>query len=436
MTVAAVTTQLTAIATAIIAARVLQEVGFGELGMVRSTILVFSVLAGTSLGVSCTKYVAEFRDKDPARAGRIVGLMLNVGLICGIIGTILCLVFASPLAVLAVKAEQLTGALRIGCLLVGLNILIGAELGALNGLEAFHSAMLIRCFRGLITLVLVSLGVCISGVNGAISGYVAASLCTLPIVHIMLKRRCEQAGIAVRHRHVLSDMPILWRFSIPAVLAGISTQSFEWLAKVLLSRQPDGMAQVGFITAALALAGFVQFLPQQFAAPMMPILSHVYAAGQRGSFRRAIQKGSLLLIVVGIVVAIPMVLLARHLMTTYGGSFVVGAPALVIIALTYGLVSATMVSTAALAATGRMWTQTAHKLAWGTTMVFAMYWLAEYGALGMAYSYAIANVTYGTLQFITVARLVRGMQNEAKPDAVSQVGLMTQAAPSGQLVAK
>jgi O-antigen/teichoic acid export membrane protein len=418
-TVAALVSRLMAMTVAIVAARILGNARFGELGLVRSTILVFGVLAGSSLGLSCTKYVAEFRDTAPERAGRIIGLMFNVGVICGTLGTLLCLVLASPVAAFVMDARQLADTLRLGCLLVGLNILIGTELGALNGLEAFHGAMLVKSLQGVLNLVFVSIGVWKFGVDGAIGGHVLASVCTLPVAHVVLKRRCRRAGIVVTHRHVLSDAPIIWKFAIPAVLAGVSTQSFEWLARILLSRQPDGFAQVGVVTAALSLALLVQFLPQQVALPMMPILSNVYSSGQRELFRRTIRQSSVLLIAVGLAVAIPMVFLARNLMTMYGASFASGVAVLVILCLTYGLMSVTMVFTNALAAAGRMWTQTGHKLAWGVTMAVSMYVLVGHGALGMAYAYAAANLVYGMLQFVTVTRLVRKMGNERQSSALS-----------------
>ncbi len=47
---------------------------FGKLGIVQSTVGMFQVFAGFGLGLTATKYVAEFRDSDPAKTGRIIGL--------------------------------------------------------------------------------------------------------------------------------------------------------------------------------------------------------------------------------------------------------------------------------------------------------------------------------------------------------------------------
>ncbi|NOZ40854.1 MAG: oligosaccharide flippase family protein [Planctomycetes bacterium] len=57
----------------ILVARMLGKTVYGELGMIRSTVGMFGVFAGFGLGLTATKHVAEFRESDPERAGRIVG---------------------------------------------------------------------------------------------------------------------------------------------------------------------------------------------------------------------------------------------------------------------------------------------------------------------------------------------------------------------------
>jgi len=46
----------------------------GQLGMVQSTAGMFGIFAGFGMGLTANKHVAELKIKDPARAGRIIGL--------------------------------------------------------------------------------------------------------------------------------------------------------------------------------------------------------------------------------------------------------------------------------------------------------------------------------------------------------------------------
>src|ERR1700680_1978946 len=68
----------------VICARLLGRSDFGQLTMVQSTAGVFGVFAGMGLGMTATRYIAEFRTSDPARAGRILGLAQLVAIIAGL----------------------------------------------------------------------------------------------------------------------------------------------------------------------------------------------------------------------------------------------------------------------------------------------------------------------------------------------------------------
>ena len=72
-----------AVLASIVSARLLGKVTFGEFGMVTGTVGAFGMLAGLGLGLTATKFVAERRVTDPARAGHVLGLVVQVALISG-----------------------------------------------------------------------------------------------------------------------------------------------------------------------------------------------------------------------------------------------------------------------------------------------------------------------------------------------------------------
>ena len=82
----------------VISARLLDTVGFGELGIINSTIGMFGVFAGFGLGMTATKYVAELRATDPARAGRIIALSSVVAFATGSAMTLALAIFAPVIA--------------------------------------------------------------------------------------------------------------------------------------------------------------------------------------------------------------------------------------------------------------------------------------------------------------------------------------------------
>ena len=77
------------LAATVLVARMLGKTVYGELGMIQSTVGMFGVFAGFGLGLTATKHVAEFRESDADRAGRIIGLANSTASATGILSAII-----------------------------------------------------------------------------------------------------------------------------------------------------------------------------------------------------------------------------------------------------------------------------------------------------------------------------------------------------------
>src|ERR1035437_1760311 len=134
--IGAVISQGSNLAASVITARLLGREQFGEYGMIQSTVGMLGVFAGLGLGVTATKYVAEFRTLNPERAGRIIALGCAVAIVLGGLLALCLLAYAPVLAAKTLHAPGLADELRIASLLLFFNALNGAQTGALSGLEA------------------------------------------------------------------------------------------------------------------------------------------------------------------------------------------------------------------------------------------------------------------------------------------------------------
>jgi len=163
------------LAASIVCARLLGEAGFGALGMIQSTVGMFGVLAGLGLGLTSTKYVAEFRRSDPERAGRILGLSATAAFFAGLLMAAALILAAPLLSRTVLAAPSLVGPLALGAGLVFFGAINGAQTGALAGLEAFATIARVNLWSGILSFPLIVFGVWSGGIAGAIAGMVAAS---------------------------------------------------------------------------------------------------------------------------------------------------------------------------------------------------------------------------------------------------------------------
>ena len=156
----------------IVVARTVGQEHFGQFGVVQGTIGVFALCAGLGMSVTATKHVAEWRQSDPLRAGRILGLST---LLAAVSSTLMCaaLIAIAPwLAKTTLASAEVGSLLRLGCGLLFFGVLNGAVAGALYGFEGFKPVAIVDVGAGLAGCGAVIAGVLTAGLPGAIVGLV------------------------------------------------------------------------------------------------------------------------------------------------------------------------------------------------------------------------------------------------------------------------
>ena len=236
--------------TSIATARLLGAEPFGELGILQSTVGVFSVFAGLRLGLTATGPVAELVVTDPERARGLVVLSARVSVCLGLVLALGLLLFARPLAVHALDAPHLEETLRIGALLILLGAVNGAQTRALAGFEAFKTIARINLRTGLASCVLMMLGVLLAGLPGAVWSLAAGLFVNCLLNHLALRAEAGRAGVALHWTGGGADWRSVCGFTLPAVFCGIIILPVSWAALTLLVHQSEGYQEMGIVNAA------------------------------------------------------------------------------------------------------------------------------------------------------------------------------------------
>lgn len=308
-------------AATVLVARILGKNVFGELGMIQSTVGMFGVFAGFGLGLTATKHVAEFRDSDPDRAGRIIGLSELVAIVTGGLLALGLFLFAPWLAEHIINAPHLAGVLRIAALILFINALNGAQTGALSGFEAFKTIAHVNVFVGLISFPLLVCGAWFGGLTGAVWALTINLGVNWLLNHLALRKEARRYRVPFTFRNCGRESSVLWTFSLPLALSSSLAGPVLWAANALLVNQPEGYAELGLYTAVYQL-----FLPASFVTAIaanvyLPILSSSFATDSLERFRVHAKK---MLFTNGIgLLLFSLVLLGLSplLLPIYGGDF-------------------------------------------------------------------------------------------------------------------
>lgn len=368
----------------IVVARLLGKDSYGELGMIQSTVGMFGVFAGFGLGLTATKYVAEYRERDPARAGRIIGMsgafaFASAGLMA------LTLVALAPwLAADTINAPHLTNLLRIGAIILFFSAMNGAQTGALAGLEAFKKTAQVNVFVGLVAFPVLLVGTYLSGLQGAVTALAINLGFNWLFNHLALRKEAKQRFVPLTLVGAIREWPILWRFSLPSALAGMMVGPVTWACSAMLANQPDGYGELGIYNAANQWHVLLMYLPGILSSVLLPILSKEMSEDEYKNPSRML----ILSIRANLLIVAPLVLilsaLSPFIMQAYGSGFEQGWPTFIVAMMTALVVAAQTSVAQVIIASGRVWMGLLMNVGWALTFVVLAAWLVQNGALGLA----------------------------------------------------
>jgi O-antigen/teichoic acid export membrane protein len=366
----------------VVAARLLGTEEFGELGVIRNTTLVFTTIAGIGLGVTATKHVAQCRETDPDRAGRIIGQSAGFAFVIGASGATILAIFAPWIASTLFAAPHLDGLLRLGAAMLLFSALIAAQRGALSGFEAFRARSAVDLVMGLITLPAVVAGVVLWGLPGAVGGLVVSQTISWFVSSVVLHQ--------VARRRVMNEIRLLWSFSLPATINSAMFTPVNWVATVILVHQVDGYREMGLFNAANQVFVGLSMFPQLLGQVVLPMLSNLRGLGDRARYTKLMRVAVAANLGVLVVAAVPLVLLAGPVMGVFGEDFVAGARTLVVLVLAAILMGAGQVLTHSIVANGRVWISVGINVLGAAALIALTWLLRSHGALGLAIATAVA----------------------------------------------
>jgi O-antigen/teichoic acid export membrane protein len=376
----------------ILVARMLGKTVYGELGIIQSTVSMFGVFAGFGLGLTATKHVAEFRQKDPDRAGRIIAISGLTAMVTGGFMAIGMFIFAPWLAEHTINAPRLAGMLRVSALMLFASALNGAQIGALSGFEAFKTIAHVNLFVGLISFPLMVGGAYLGGLTGAVWALCINMGVNWLLNHIALRKEAKRFNVPFTFKHCTREMSVLWRFSLPAVLSGAMAGPVSWICSALLVNQPGGYGEMGIFSAANQWYTMMLFLPGMLGGVVLPVLSERLGARDKKQSMKvmsfAIKMNALLVL--------PFVLLlsivSPYIMNLYGEGFRSGWPTLVVVLLTAGILALQTPVGQIIAASGKMWIGFAMNTGWAIAVILGTLLLIGNGSFGLAIARAIGYI--------------------------------------------
>lgn len=386
----AITSRLISLMTFVFVARLLGLVDYGKFGIVQSTVSMFGVFAGFGLGQASTKYIAELRYKHPERAGRIIALSGLVAMAFGVIVASILFVLSPWLANKTLSDPGITNILRIGSFILLIESMIGAQIGALVGLEAFKTTAKINMILSVLSFPLIMGGVYIGGLVGGVWGLAMSRIINLILNYLAMNYEARISGIVITYKYAHSEIKILWEYGFPSMLSGAMVSPTLWVCNSMLVNTYDGYAQMGLLQATMIFQQILLFIGNAISAPLMPLL-----ASNIGECNERLDKVNMLLTwAIGVLVADFFLGVPEIAALIYGNQFNSHyfVETFVLIVLCSSVIVYKQGLSRVLSANGMMWWGMLSNFIWGLSMVVSTWYFVNLGAFGYALAMTISYV--------------------------------------------
>jgi O-antigen/teichoic acid export membrane protein len=409
-TIAAFGSRLCLLATSFFLARILGQSVFGEYGMVISSAGMISSFAGLGLGLTITKYVSEFKLKDPVRSGKILALSTTFTLISSIIYAIAFIVLAPWLSTKILAAPQLTLVLQISSVTAAIGVINGVQSSLLIGLEAFRINSYLTLLLNLVQSTLVILFAWEGGLKGAIIAMAVAMTFSVAITILAARRERLKFKIRLKIKDAFSEWRVLVNYSLPGFLTLLVIGPSYWLCNTFLANQPGGYSELGIFNAAIQWQTAVAFLPGLIGTAMIPVLSEKIGNNEYSSSIKIVKQMMKVITIYSIPIAIILFITGPYILHLYGDGFKKGYLAFIFIISTGLLAAITTPATQFVVAKGDMWFSFWISLIWAIFIIGLSYFNVKTGAQGLALSRLVAQMVH-SIFFISLVFFRRRAPN-------------------------
>lgn len=410
-----VTAKLMVLVGGILCAHVLGKNAYGEFGVIKSTISTFVAIGSSGLGLTATKYIAEYRKNHPERVNDVYQLTTAFSLCVALLLAALVFWGSGFLATTVFGKPDLIGPVRVSAVILIFTIFNIPQDASLVGFEDFRSVAINTFIGSFIETAGMLVGGYFAGVTGAVAGYGFGFLIQALCNWLSLRRNFSKHSVKVVHkRFSRADFKLLTHYTFPAMLATIITVPVFWLVRILITRA-CGFGEVAIYEAADQWRLVIVFIPGTISRIVLPILSSI-GQGDSKKFMRVMNVNILLNASIATVFFLLVLAFSDVIMNMYGKGFDNSLP-LIILAASAIFHSIVNVLGNTISSLARMWTWCGINFVWAFITIAGSYVALRCGwrVQGVAWAILAAYACQALIQYFYVKH-IESLPTSAQPD--------------------
>lgn len=389
----------------LITARILGQEDYGVLGMIRSTTLTFASFAGLGLGLTATRFVAEFKANQSQKISTIISLTFSFALISGVLFLGIFFFTSDVIAIQVMERAELSTEIKLSSFILFFATLIGAQTGIASGLEAFKTLAITNFIAGFASFPIMILAAYSFGIKGAIIGLCANQFLVFSILHFLLKKLLKENRISfsLSLTNMADEFSLLWKFTMPAFLATLLPVVVLWIGNTWIIKRPDGYNDLAIIDIANQWKEIIMYLPAILGTSVLPILSSMNGSDNATNYQKILKIYLLVMLIITGTMIMPVALFSSELLLLYGFEYSWQDKWVIIL---YSTSSIFLIAASGLGqvliSRNKMWQGLLLNACWALiNLGLTKYFLDKnYGALGLAMAFFISYAVYAIGMYI------------------------------------
>lgn len=364
-------------------ARLLGKIVYGQFVVIQSTLSMVGVFAGFGIGAAATRYAADLKTRNVTRLGHILTLAERTIFTFGLIASTGLVLSSEWMAVYILNSSDLRTPLAISACAILFLAIDGYQKSVLIGFESMR-AFAVGTLVGVILGVPVMLiGAKYFGLQGASISLVINAFIQACVSRYQMTRVLRIHKIQRHADGCMNELPVLWRFALPALFSGVLVGPAHWCTQAMLANTPNGYAELAILGIAMQWFNIIMFVPGTAGRVILPMLTDHLVKNDHKSSRKILLYAMSANAVVTVPVVIVFSLMSPFILTLYGPSFADNSTSIILALMAAALVAIQSPIGNLLAASSRMWLGALMNAGWAVSYIVSAYFLVNRGAVGV-----------------------------------------------------
>lgn len=390
LALAAILSRSSTLLASILVIRWLGRECYGRIALLQSTVLMAGGFVGLGFGMAATKLVAEYRHSSPQTAGGVILLFRSATITSACLAGIVLWFSRYWLANELLKEPGLPELIAPGAVLLVLTSWNLYQAGILAGLDQFRATAIANAVSGVVSIPFVVAGTWMCGLQGAVYAQLLGMAISCLIYHWWIIRTCRRACIDSCWTEAKACIPLLVQWGLPAMLLNAINGPTDWISFAILTRQADGISQVGIYSAANQWCVLLRFLPLMMGAALLPLATRAVSYYSIAECRRLLCIGLGLSALISAPPAALVSFLSPTIFRCYGAALADHWPVLATLAGASLFIAVQTTADRFIISFGSAWSSFHLGIARSIVQIIALTSLAGSGALGLAEARLIA----------------------------------------------